>query len=259
MSELTGQKMREALLKVINEYSKGIPASFQSGSILSEVVKRLEIRNNTSMEQALLTIWHDLFREGHLAWGYNLDNLNPPFCHITEQGRKTLENISRDPANPDGYIAHLKKQCSLNDIAESYITEALKTYNANCIKATAVMVGCAAESLILELRDELLVKMKNLKKIVPKNLTDWKIKSVLKNLQQEIDIQKGTMALELREKFESYFPAFIQQIRTIRNDSGHPVSVQPVTQESVHSALLIFPELAELKGELKEWISNNYS
>jgi hypothetical protein len=58
-------------------------------------------------EQALLTAWYDLFGSGHLSWGYNLNNPDPPFCHTTEQGRRTLAQISRDPSNPDGYMAHL--------------------------------------------------------------------------------------------------------------------------------------------------------
>jgi hypothetical protein len=33
-------------------------------------------------EQLVLTAWHDLFREGKLAWGYDTDNPNSPFFHV---------------------------------------------------------------------------------------------------------------------------------------------------------------------------------
>lgn len=30
----------------------------------------------------ILTAWHDLFRDGELSWGYDLDNPNAPFFHV---------------------------------------------------------------------------------------------------------------------------------------------------------------------------------
>jgi len=259
MNNLNGHKIKEVLLEVVNEFSKIGPGYFQTNPILDEAAKRLNIRRKQELEQALLTFWYDLFREGQLAWGHNLDSPDAPFCHLTEKGRITLQNISRDPANPDGYLAHLKKATTLNPIAESYITEALKTYNSNCFKATAVMVGCASESLILELRDELVNKMKSLGKTISRNLIDWKIRTVLKKLNSELESQKRQMDKPLQEAFESYWPAFTQQIRTVRNDAGHPTSIEPVSEQSVNAALLIFPELAILSQSLKSWITSNYS
>jgi len=58
---------------------------------------------------------------------------------------------------------------SLNPIADSYISEALATYGAACYKATAVMVGCAAESLVLELRDAIFPELARL----ARQLIDW--------------------------------------------------------------------------------------
>ncbi|MDQ5853872.1 MAG: hypothetical protein M3380_17765 [Chloroflexota bacterium] len=151
---------------------------FQTGPILDEAAQRLNVRRNHEAEQMLLTFWHDLFRTGHIAWGYDLDNAGPPFCHLTERGRKALIHLSRDPMNPDGYLAYLKSQVELSDIPRSYIMEALQTYSADCYKATAVMVGGAAESIALELRDTLVDRMTPLGHVVPKPLKDWRIKTV---------------------------------------------------------------------------------
>ncbi len=232
---------------------------FQSGSVLQESARRLNIRHDTQAQQALLTFWHDLFRTGHIGWGYDILNANPPFCHLTEQGRRTLAHLSRDPMNPDGYMAYLNGQVKLSDTPYSYITEALKTYTADCYKAAAVMVGGAAESIALELRDVLVARMKDLKQPQPKQLMDWKIKTVLRGIEQTLEPKKNMMLKPLAEAFESYWPAFVQQIRTVRNDAGHPRSIEPVTQETVYASLLIFPELAKLTHELKDWISTSYS
>ncbi len=210
------------------------------------------------MEQALLTIWNDLLREGHLAWGHNLMNPDPPFCHLTTKGREVLRNLSRDPANPDGYIAHLMREVKLNPVTESYIREALHAYNSNCYKAAAVMVGCASESLLLELRDELVARMTSLSLTIPKKLKDWRIRTFTVAIHGELTKRVSQMDRHLRESFESYWTAFTHQIRVIRNDAGHPLSVEPVSPESVHGSLLVFPELAALNHELRLWVQKSF-
>lgn len=255
--EISGQSIRKVLLDVINELGKNAQGNFQSNSVLREASRRLSLCG-LEYEQALLTYWYDLFRTGHLSWGYNLSNPEAPFCHLTDQGRRTLENLSRDPANPDGYLAHIYKLGALNSIAESYIKEALKTYNSDCFKAAAVMVGVAAESLILELRDEFINKMNSFEKSPLKDLEDWRIKRVLDAFKAELDNHKSDMPKQLFEATESYWPAFTYQVRTTRNEAGHPNNIETVTSEAVHASLLIFPELVKLAGELKSWISTGY-
>ena len=231
----------------------------QSGAVLRHASTTLGSHGNLELEQALLTMWHDLLRTGYLAWGYNIANPNPPFCHLTEQGRRTLEHLSRDPANPDGYLAHLSELGVLNPVAASYVEEAIRAYNADCYKAVAVMTGCASESLIIELRDTLTERMEELGKTVPNRIQDWRIKTVLDALNKELEGQKASMPRSLTEAFDSYWLAFIQQIRAARNDAGHPTSIEPVTPDTVHASLLIFPELAKLAGDLRKWIHESYT
>lgn len=259
----SGETLRRIMLEVIAKYSQQGPSYFQSGPILREVTKRLQIGHGDDVcQQAVLTYWYDLFRAGTLAWGFNLSNPDPPFCHLTEQGREALKHLSRDPANPDGYLAHLDGHTKINPISRSYLEEALKTYNANCYKACAVMVGAAAERLILELRDALVVRIANLGRPIPKKqhdkLNDWRIKTIYDAISVELQAQRQNMSNKLAEAFVAYWPAFVQQVRSVRNDAGHPNSIAPVTQESVHAALLVFPEYAKLASELQTWVSKSY-
>lgn len=260
--QLDGQKIRKVLLEVVHELHSQGEGVFQTRAILDESFSRLSSYGSFD-SQALLTSFYDLFRSGHLSWGYNIHNPEPPFCHLTEQGRRTLRHLSRDPANPDGYLTHLSERAKLNPVAESYIREALETYNANCFKAAAVMVGAASESLILELRDDLVNKIVSLGRTPAKELQTWMIKKVLDAFRRDVDSRKGNMPRELLDAFEAYWPAFVQHIRTVRNDAGHPSSIDPVTPESVHAALLaallIFPELASLAAGLKTWIAGSYA
>lgn len=250
---VNGQEIRKALLESIDKFSNSGP-SLQANSIFQEVRSKLDVPFSPEIEQAILTYWHDLFRMGYLAWGYNLSNPSPPFFHLTEQGRKALQHLSRDPANPDGYLAHLSSTAKLNTIAESYIVEALKTYNTGCYKAAAVMTGVATESILLEIRDILVNKLKSLGHKYNKDLEDWRIKRLLDELKKVIDSKKKDIPQELFENYEAYWAAFIQQIRTARNEAGHPSSLGAITEESVHASLLIFPELARLADSLSKWV-----
>ncbi len=253
---IDGHRIRQVMLETVDRQSGG--SNLQTGSVLQQTLDMLGLPSSLQTEQAILTIWHDLFRTGYLAWGHNISNPNPPFCHVTEQGRRTLQHLSRDPANPEGYLAHVSQIGVLNEVAESYLKEALKTYNSDCFKATAVMIGAAAESLILEVRHTLIQRMEHTGQLPPRDLKDWRLKKVLDGLKRELNNQSHNMDRDLAEAVQQYWPAFTGQIRHARNEAGHPTNIEPVTHETVHASLLIFPELLSLVCRLKEWVENNY-
>lgn len=246
--------IRAAMLAVIAKMEKGgVGSSTQSSSVLSGTANALGLDRNPMHEQAVLTQFGELFRMGHLAWGLNFSNPDPPFFHLTEQGRKTLSNFSSDPGNPNGYLQRIDSIAAINPISRSYLAEALACYVADLNKAAAVMVGAASESLVIELRDAVSRKLDELQKSIPKDLKDWRASNILQGLKSVFDQQKNQMARNLREEYESYWLAFTQQIRTARNDAGHPASIEPVTQDTVHASLLIFPELLRLSSDLLKW------
>jgi hypothetical protein len=250
-------KLRNELLQAVQDAAKNNnPHTLQAGDVLRKLHSPY---SGSEYKQAVLTLWQDLFRTGYLSWGINLGNPNPPFFHLTEKGRRWLEHFSRDPVNPDGYLAYVAKQANLNPIAQSYLEEALKTFNNDCIKSSVVMLGAAAESMALELRDTLVSKIQTVGRSASKELEDYRIKKVLDGLETEISTQQNKMSSVLRETFESQWLAFVHEIRIARNEAGHPKSVEPVTPEDAHAALLIFPKLAKLNSDLLYWVSTSYS
>jgi len=254
MAQSVGPTIREAFLSVIkaSEPKSQIDASLQQGSVLDAVAKRLP----SVSDEAILTQWSELFRTGLLAWGLNLSNPNAPFFHLTERGRGALASLARDPSNPAGYLRHLASIGTIDAVAMSYLTEGLECYVAGLFKASAVMVGAAAESMILCLREATVEKLTTLGRTVPKPLEDWRIKTVSDALVAFFEAQKASIGRQLREGFEAYWPAFAAQIRTTRNEAGHPLSVEPVTQDAVHASLLVFPELVRLTNGLQNWVKN---
>lgn len=251
--------IREVLLKAIdaNERKLGPGAALVQSAILDDVGRSLGIAHTPDQHIAVLTLWNDLFRTGYLGWGLNLNSPNAPFFHVTERGRTLLGRLSRDPGNPAGYLRHLSTVAKLNPIAQAYVVEAVECFTAGLHKATAVMVGGAAESMALELRDATLARAQAVSIPTPKDLNNWKLKTVLDALYAFLNARSAQMPKALREDLQGFWPSLSHQIRVVRNDAGHPKSVDPVSPEAVHASLLLFPDLARMSSNLEPWISNH--
>lgn len=248
--------VRTALLEIIQEATSRdrMSASLQTNSILdlNKIRPRIDPQDYESLEQEILTQWHELFRTGYLAWGLNLSNPNPPFFHVTNQGKRAFQQINRDPANPEGYLRHLYSFATMNPISKSYLEEGLRCFVATQYKASAVMVGAASEAIILGLRDSVVLKIRQNNGNVSNSLGSWQVKAVLKGLKNYFDNEKSNFDQGLKEEYEAYWPAFSQQIRAVRNEVGHPSSIDPITEDVVHASFLIFPELAKLASKLEQ-------
>jgi len=249
--------VRAIVLDVIDHHVKQ-NYSLQSIGVVQETSRRIG-RRGLEGERAILAAFYGLFRTGYLSWGHDLANPAPPFFHVTPLGEQALVLRTRDPGNPDGYLAHLTKVTTVTPVTTSYVAEALNTFNAACFKATAVMIGAAAERLVLEIRDTLVARLQALGHSIPSDLADWRVKRILGGIETAIVAKKAVVPTPLFERFEANWPAFIHQIRTARNDAGHPASVDPVTAEEVHASLLLFPELATLAKQIEAWIKTSDS
>jgi hypothetical protein len=247
--------IRSVILKVIDELYSKDNSSPQSTVVLQETIKQLGEQSDQKLQQAILTQYGELFRTGYLAWGLNFANPSPPFFHITEQGRSALSDFSRDPSNPAGYLANIDKIYKLNPVSKSYLDEALQCFVQNLYKSSAVMIGAAAESELLELRDILKDKLDSLRIKLPGNIDDWRIKTVLGAMGTYFDQEKSKFDRSLKEEYEGYWPAFNQFIRSSRNDAGHPISVDPISYDIAHANLLIFPKQMQIISQLKAWIN----
>jgi hypothetical protein len=75
--------MKETLLDVAKEMIEKGPGYAQEAVVLREAAEKLHARS-LKEQQELLTQWHELFRVGELAWGYDIDNPNAPFFHLVD-------------------------------------------------------------------------------------------------------------------------------------------------------------------------------
>jgi hypothetical protein len=76
------QELRDRVLRLARELALKGPGWAQQSAVLRGIVSELGDPENERTEQLILTCWHDLFRDGELSWGFNIDNPNAPFFHV---------------------------------------------------------------------------------------------------------------------------------------------------------------------------------
>ncbi|MBU5317272.1 hypothetical protein KQI30_13530 [Clostridium bornimense] len=101
-----------------------------------------------------------------------------PFFHITDHGKKCIEEKDILPYDIDGFTKKIKSINNIDEWVEFYLLEALKCYNANCYNATTVMIGLTSEKLI-----ELLIESIS-------NLLARKIYKYKDNSKKGLDLKK---------------------------------------------------------------------
>lgn len=211
-------------------------------------------------QRALLTAWSDLFREGLVSWGGDLNNNGPQWAHLTERGAKVATAASRDPSNPEGYLAGLEPGVPSGSVARSYIEEALKTHRQGCDRAATVLIGVAAEALLREIRDDMVAKHRQVGTIVPKKLRqeEWKWHMVMNAITEELAERRSAMPRTLAEKLTTW-SGFANYLRMSRNDAGHPVVPPAADPDIARTALTVFAQFAAVTAEFRNWITGSYS
>ncbi len=86
------------------------------------------------------------------------------------------------------------------------------------------------------------------------NLRNWRISRVLDAIERVLDPYTPNMPQGLQEAYTTFWSQFSGQARLVRNDAGHPKSVDPVDEPTVHGVLLMFPTHAKLAADLVAWM-----
>jgi hypothetical protein len=79
------QELKRLVFETAVELARRGHGWSQESVVLREVADRLRQRQlavELPLQQAVLSAWHNQFREGKLSWGYDLANPNWPFFHV---------------------------------------------------------------------------------------------------------------------------------------------------------------------------------
>ena len=84
---MSDEDIRSVVMRVAAEMAGEGPGWAQEGVVLRQVADAVTRKLGTldlEAQQAILNVWHDLFAEQKLAWGYDLDNPGSPFFHVRQ-------------------------------------------------------------------------------------------------------------------------------------------------------------------------------
>lgn len=219
-------------------YDSG-PGDFQS---VPEIVRQL--------------LWQFLV-QGILVFGKSDNSPNWPWYRITIYGKNVLRNKSPQPHDPDGF---LREFTAINPTADrivyDYLEEAVHALNTGCFKASAVMLGCASEQLILILHEVFAGAIQDPKKRKAFSKSyRWTIYSKFNRLRSGLEsmIETGKLPRELHEAVRSDLVSGFELIRRHRNSGGHPDIPSNIRRETIFLNLTFFPEYARQVLQLIEY------
>lgn len=84
------------------------------------------------------------------------------------------------------------------------------------------------------------------------------VKRVLDELAKQFEARKASMGKDLFSDYKTHWSPFTEQLRTTRNEAGHPVSVAPVSPDRAHAGFLVFPEMVRMATRLLDWIPTGF-
>lgn len=83
------QALKQRVLIAASKCAKAGPTAAQEKRVLDDVASEFDgsmiAPLDFDLQQRILTCWHDLFREGTLSWGSDLDHPGHPFFHIPDR------------------------------------------------------------------------------------------------------------------------------------------------------------------------------
>ena len=212
-----------------------------------------EVRLGRHDVELVRDIFWDLFRQGFITLGLNDNNEMWPWFRLTQYAQTTLAAQSPYRFHDTGsYLGLVRKSApDISSEAVPYLEEAVATFYADCVLASCVMLGVAAEIEFLRLiavgaanqtHGASFVKADKERTIRQKIL---KFQSGLGALPQALLEKAG-------EDLDTHLTAVQSILRVARNEAGHATIAKPPTREQVYVYLQLFIPFAEQVGKLRQ-------
>ncbi len=247
------ESTREAIKRLIEDMLLHRPPD-RAEEFVSEVQRECGHRGIEFDAVAVIEYWWQLARLGVVAIpGYAITFFRGrkfPTLVLTDRGRALLERGEKSPHDPARYINAVRQRVqNPDDIALGYLDEAVGAWSAGLHRASAVMLGCACERLVLILAERIagadispwsdrIQKALGGEPVGVSNLFDL-IRECLIQLRGDKQLP-GALADALDRKLTPIF----EHARGLRNKSGHPTGID-VSDDEAEAGLLLFPGFYE--------------
>jgi hypothetical protein len=209
---------------------------------------------------ALEVFWQSVI-EGILAPGFDYNNSNLPWFHVTAYGRQVIASTEPQPYDPTAYLKQLHERVANPDrTVMAYLAESLETLRKGNLVASPVMLGIAAERVFLLLCESLEAALGNAgdKATFTKLLGRFPVKPKLDWVHNKIQQIQKQAPTGFPENATIMIVAIYDLMRGQRNDLGHPRELPPrVKREDAFINLQIFPRYYEIAEETRNFVRSN--
>lgn len=203
-------------------------------------------------DELVRDVFWDLFRQGVITLGYNNPNPNWPFFRLSYFGEQTLARQSpwrfHDTSS---YLTLVRQEVpDLSDQAAIYLDEAVQAFYAQCLLASCVMLGVAAEAEFLRLLDVAATRPTVGKSFQPAAKERFVRQQITKFLPALSSIA-SKLDKQATEDLDTNFAPIQSVLRIARNEAGHPSSTVP-QREGVYINLQLFVPFARQLMRLRK-------
>jgi hypothetical protein len=265
------EEIREVVAEVlINAASNGVN---QYQSVLEHTARTLARRKNapplpTGMaypgadsqlhpndSNLVLEVVWDLFRQGVITLGLNSSNPGWPFLRLSRFGKQALENPGAARFHDSaGFLKILRAEVpDISPDAIMYLEEAVAAFYADCLLASCIMLGVAAEAEFLRLIDVVTRSPTHGPRFAPVN-KERVIRGKITKFQELLQPIVKQLSSAAKEDLEINLNAIQSVIRIARNEFGHPSGAKPPLREQVYVFITLFVpfarQLMRLRSEL---------
>lgn len=188
-------------------------------------------------------VWQ-LIIQGVLTPGKDAPNPELPWFRITNYGSRVLQEERFIPHDPSGYLEEVKKVTSrkVGQTSLPYVEEALRCFTSGCNVASIMMLGIAAEAVLLDLCNAMQASLKDptaKQKFEKLTWVGQKHRWVMDTYDELPNaVKKDKLPGSLRLTLGSLYDL----IRKQRNEIGHPTKQPPeIDRERAYVSFRMFP------------------
>jgi hypothetical protein len=213
-------------------HERGLPTQTEGHSREPSGIRLVDDRRFRELLWALIN-------SGVLVQGKDSSNEQWPWLSVTELGDDYLKHGGPDVYDPDGYVNQVAERHAIDAVEAPYLGQAVSAFHADLPDAGAVMLGAAAEHVILLLAEAIGRADDTTARKVEK-LLSGPVLRVLTFVTLYLETRKNDLPRQLREQLETTFAGVASMIRVARNDAGHP-ALGNVDRDHALVLLRLFP------------------
>jgi len=255
----------EAVRLIFFDWLRSDPSAEQLNKNGTAYERFVEYVNNNRQPQVLAfhvtEVFWQLLVEGIVAPGMNSSNLDLPWFHVTEYGKKVLEAEAGHPHDEVGYLARVRARVPQPDLTVlAYLSEAVTAFRHGTPVASTVMLGIAAERVFLLTCESLLAALLDLNERAAFGslLQRFPMKSKLDWVHAKLVDLQNLRVPGLPDNATLMVTAIYDFLRTQRNDLGHPREKPPIVdREEAFVNLQIFPRYYQTAEQVRQFLAVN--